>query len=136
MEILSHSSVSGHRVAIHGIPTQDERNVTQIYYRQDYVILTHKPSLNFYSHWYADPSDPGSVGIHTYVFTVESQQLLGARHTSCTQLLWKPHGHSKEDTIIYLVNLKPRESWGQGTLHVRNYWGIPTIWAAKARTFK
>jgi hypothetical protein len=33
MELRSHSSVSCHVVAIHGTPTQDERNVTLIYYR-------------------------------------------------------------------------------------------------------
>jgi hypothetical protein len=35
------------------------------------------------------PGDPGSIGIHIYVFTVESQQPVGATHISCTQLLWK-----------------------------------------------
>jgi hypothetical protein len=52
------------------------------------------------------PGDPGSIGIHTYVFTVESQQLMGARHTSCKQLLWKPHGPCTEDTPIYLVTFE------------------------------
>jgi hypothetical protein len=33
MELRSHSSVSCHLVAIHGTPTQDEGNVTEIYYR-------------------------------------------------------------------------------------------------------
>jgi hypothetical protein len=51
------------------------------------------------------PGGPGSIGIQIYVFTVESQQPMGARHTSCTQLLWKPHGPSREDTPIYLVRL-------------------------------
>jgi hypothetical protein len=77
--------------------------------------------------------DPGSIGIHIYVFTVESQQPVGARHTSCTQLLWKPHGPSREVTPIYLVTFetsrlvgetntscrqlvwKPREPGRQGT---------------------
>jgi hypothetical protein len=75
------------------------------------------------------PGDPGSMGIHIYVFTVESQQAVGARHASCTQLLWKPHGPSREDTPIYLVALlvgvrntsctqllwKPRDPGRQGT---------------------
>jgi hypothetical protein len=52
------------------------------------------------------PGDPGSIGIHIYVFTVEFQQPVGARHTSCTQLLWKPHGLSREDTPIYLVTFE------------------------------
>jgi hypothetical protein len=80
------------------------------------------------------PGDPGSLGIHIYVFTVESQQPVGARHTSCTQLLWKPHGPSREDTPIYLVKFET--SWGQGTLHVRSYCGNPAIQAGKARIFK
>jgi hypothetical protein len=37
MELRSHSSVSCHLVAIHGTPTQDERYVTQIYYRCIYT---------------------------------------------------------------------------------------------------
>jgi hypothetical protein len=52
------------------------------------------------------PGDPGSIGIHIYVFTVESQQPVGARHTSCTQLLWKLHGPSREDTHIYSVTFE------------------------------
>jgi hypothetical protein len=49
------------------------------------------------------PGDPGSIGIHIYVFTVESQQLVGARHTSCTQLLWKPRDPGREDTHILVT---------------------------------
>jgi hypothetical protein len=46
------------------------------------------------------PGDSGSIGIHIYEFTVEFQKPLGARHTECTQLLWKPHGPSREDTQL------------------------------------
>jgi hypothetical protein len=53
-----------------------------------------------------EPGDPGSIEIHIYVFTLESQQLVGARHTSCTQLLRKPHGPSREDTHIYVVTVE------------------------------
>jgi hypothetical protein len=52
------------------------------------------------------PGDLGSIRIHIYVFTVESQQPVGARHTSYKQLLWKPHGPSREDTPIYLVTFE------------------------------
>jgi hypothetical protein len=52
------------------------------------------------------PGEQGSRGIHTYVFTVESQQTVGARHTSCTQLLWKPQDPSREDTHIYLITFE------------------------------
>jgi hypothetical protein len=52
------------------------------------------------------PGNLGSIGIHIYVFTVESQQLVGARHTSCTHLLWKPHGPSRKDTPIDLVTFE------------------------------
>jgi hypothetical protein len=52
------------------------------------------------------PGDPGGIGIHIYVFTVESQEPMGARHTSYTQLLWKPHGPSREDTPIFLVTFE------------------------------
>jgi hypothetical protein len=55
------------------------------------------------------PGDPGSIGLHVYVFTVESQQPVGARHTSCTQLLWKPHGPSRQDTPIYLSEIWKRK---------------------------
>jgi hypothetical protein len=79
------------------------------------------------------PGYPGSKRIHIYEFTVEFQQPLGARHTECTQLLWKPHGTSREDTPISLVTFensrivgarhtsttqllwKPRDSGRQGT---------------------
>jgi hypothetical protein len=60
------------------------------------------------------PGDPGSTGIHIYVFTVESQQPMGARHTSCMQLLWKPHGPSREDTPIYLVTFETSRLVGPG----------------------
>jgi hypothetical protein len=50
--------------------------------------------------------EPGSIGIHIYIFSVESQQPVGARHTECTQLLWKTHGPSREDTHIYLVTFE------------------------------
>jgi hypothetical protein len=52
------------------------------------------------------PGDPGSIGIQIYVFYVEFQQPVRSRRTSCTQLLWKPHGPSKEDTPIYLVTFE------------------------------
>jgi hypothetical protein len=49
------------------------------------------------------PGDPGGLGTPIYVFTVVFPQPVGAKHTSCTQLLWKPHDPSREDTHIYLV---------------------------------
>jgi hypothetical protein len=52
------------------------------------------------------PCDPGSIGIHIYAFTVESQQPVGARHTSCMQLLWKPHGHRRQGTHIEVVTVE------------------------------
>jgi hypothetical protein len=52
------------------------------------------------------PGDPGRLGTPIYVFTVESPQPVGARHTSCTQLLWKPHDPSRGDTPIYLVTFE------------------------------
>jgi hypothetical protein len=52
------------------------------------------------------PGDLGSIGIHIYVFTVESQQPVGARHTSRSQLVWKTHGPSREDTLIYLATFE------------------------------
>jgi hypothetical protein len=52
------------------------------------------------------PGEPGSIGTHIYIFTVESQQPVGARHTSSTQLLWKPHSPRTEDTPIYLVTFE------------------------------
>jgi hypothetical protein len=58
------------------------------------------------------PGDPGCLGTHIYVFTVESQQPVGARHTSYTQLLWKPRGPSREDTRIYLVTFETSQLVG------------------------
>jgi hypothetical protein len=52
------------------------------------------------------PGHPGRLGAHIHIFTVEFQQPVGARHTSCTQLLWKPHDPSREDTLIYLVTFE------------------------------
>jgi hypothetical protein len=52
------------------------------------------------------PGNPGSIGIHIYVFTMESQQPVGARHTSCMQVLWKPHSSSREGPPIYLVTFE------------------------------
>jgi hypothetical protein len=56
MELRSHSSVSCHLVAIHGTPTRDEGNVTQIYYRlnrdMNYcleIAVIHTPSFSFYT---------------------------------------------------------------------------------------
>jgi hypothetical protein len=46
------------------------------------------------------PGDLGSIGIHIYVLTVESQQPVGPRNTSCTQLLWKPRDPGRQDTNI------------------------------------
>jgi hypothetical protein len=46
------------------------------------------------------PGDPGSIGTRIYVFNVESQQPVGARHTSCTQLLWKPRDPRRQGTYI------------------------------------
>jgi hypothetical protein len=49
---------------------------------------------------------PGRLGTTIFIFTVESPQPVVARHTSCTQLLWKPHDPSREDTPIYLVTFE------------------------------
>jgi hypothetical protein len=50
--------------------------------------------------------DPGQLGTPVYVFTVESPQPVGARYTSCTQLLWKSHDPSREGTPIYLATFE------------------------------
>jgi hypothetical protein len=81
------------------------------------------------------PGDPGSIGTHIYVCTVQSQQPVGTRHTSRTHLLWKPHGPSREDTPIYLVTFEISRLVG-ATLHVGSYCRNPAIRAGKARTFK
>jgi hypothetical protein len=69
------------------------------------------------------PGDPGSIGIHISVFTVEFQQPVGARHTSCTQLLWKPHGPSREDTPIYFVTFENSQPVGE-----KNTSGTQFLW--------
>jgi hypothetical protein len=35
---------------------------------------------------------------------------MGARHTSCTHLLWKPRGPSKEGVPVYLVTFETSRS--------------------------
>jgi hypothetical protein len=98
------------------------------------------------------PGDPGRLGTPIYVFTVESPQPVGARHTSCTHLLWKTRDPSREDTHLYLVTfetsqpelgrrthllsyLRNSRPTGQGTVHVNSYCGNPANWAGKAQTF-
>jgi hypothetical protein len=56
---------------------------------------------------------PGSIWTHIYIFAVESQQPVGATHTSCTQLLWKPHVPIMEDTPIYLLTFENSHPWGK-----------------------
>jgi hypothetical protein len=112
---------------------------TAFYILTGYVVITYMYfSLLSFSDITSmlDSGDPGRLGTHIYVFTVESQEPVGARHTSCTQLLWKPHGPCGEDAPIYLVTFETRDSWGQGTLHICSYCGNPAIRAGKARTFK
>jgi hypothetical protein len=73
-----------------------------------YAQLLPRPQFIFKS-WSTSmlvPGDPGRLGTHVYVFTVESPQPMGARHTSCTPLLWKPHDTSRGDTTIYLVTFE------------------------------
>jgi hypothetical protein len=72
------------------------------------------------------PGDPGSIVIHIYVFAVESQQPVGERHTSCTRLLWKPHGPSREDTPIYLVTFETLRLVG-----ARNTSGTQLLWKSR-----
>jgi hypothetical protein len=81
------------------------------------------------------PGDPARLGTHIYVFIVESVQPVGARHTSCTQLLWKPHDPSREDTPIYLVTFETSRLVGQGTLYVSSDCGNPATLVRKAHTF-
>jgi hypothetical protein len=78
---------------------------------------------------------PGTLGTPMYVFIVEFPQPVGRRHTSCTQLLWKPRDQSREDTPIYLVTFENSRSMEQGALHVRSYCGNPAIQAGKAHAF-
>jgi hypothetical protein len=78
---------------------------------------------------------PDSLGTHIYVFTVESPQPVGARHISCTPLLWKPHDPSREGTPLYLATFETSRPIGQGTVHVSSYCANPAIRAGKARPF-
>jgi hypothetical protein len=70
--------------------------------------------------------------LHSYLWNLETR---GAWHSSCTQLLWKPHNPSREDTPIYLVTFEPRDPWGQGTLHVCSYCGSPATQSGKTHPF-
>jgi hypothetical protein len=59
------------------------------------------------------PGGPGRIGTPVYVFTVESPKHMGARHTSCTPLLWKPHDPSREDTSLYLIAFETSRPMGK-----------------------
>jgi hypothetical protein len=59
--------------------------------------------------------DPGRLGTPIYIFAVESPQLVGARHTSCTQLLWKPRDPGRQSRIISVVTAEPGDVGRQGT---------------------
>jgi hypothetical protein len=81
------------------------------------------------------PGDPGRLGTHICVFTVESPPPVVARHFSCIQLLWKPHDPSKEGAPIYLVTFETSWPMSRGTVHVSSYCGNSAIRAGKAHAF-
>jgi hypothetical protein len=60
---------------------------------------------------------------------------VGARNTSCKQLLWKTRDTSKEGAPIYLVTFETSRPMGHRTDHVGSYCGNPAIRAGKAHTF-
>jgi hypothetical protein len=69
------------------------------------------------------PGDPGRLGTPIYVFTVETPQPVGARYTSCPQLLWKPQDPSREDTPISLVTFETsRPVWARNTSSKQLLW--------------
>jgi hypothetical protein len=70
------------------------------------IIISGKTNLNYCVTSMLLPGDPGRLGTPIYVFTGESPQPVGARHTSLTPLLWKPHDRSREDTPLYLVTFE------------------------------
>jgi hypothetical protein len=55
------------------------QNITALQNLLIYIYI-YKPSMLV-------PGNPGRLGTHIYVFTVESPQPVGAKPTSCTQLL-------------------------------------------------
>jgi hypothetical protein len=80
--------------------------------------------------------DADSRGINIYIFPLESQQPVGARRTECRQLLWKPHGPSREDTPIYLVTFETSQLVGaRHTSHKHLLWK-PRHPGRQGRTFK
>jgi hypothetical protein len=81
------------------------------------------------------PGDPGRLRTPVYVFTAESPQPVGGRHTSCTQLQWKPRDPSKGGAPIYLVTFETSRPMGQGTVHVSSYCGNSAIQAGKVHAF-
>jgi hypothetical protein len=81
------------------------------------------------------PGDPGRLGTPIYIHTEETPRPVEARHTSCTQLLWKPRNPSKESARIYLVTFENSRLVGQGTLNVRSYYGKPAARAGKVYPF-
>jgi hypothetical protein len=82
------------------------------------------------------PCEPGSIGIHIYVFTVESQQREGARKTSGTQLLWKTRDPGREDTHIYLVTFENSRLVGARNSSYSQLRGNRAIRAGKVHIFK
>jgi hypothetical protein len=69
------------------------------------------------------PGAPGRLGTLIYVFTMESPQPVGARHTPYTPLLWKSDDPSREDTPLYLVTCETSRILGaRNTSHKQLLW--------------
>jgi hypothetical protein len=93
------------------------------------------PFLQINPNRYAGAGHPGRLGTTNYVFTVETQQPVGARNTSCKQLLWTPRDPSMEGAPIYLVTFETLRPRGQGKVHVSSCCGTFAIRAGKAHPF-
>jgi hypothetical protein len=81
------------------------------------------------------PGDPRRLGTPIYVFTMESPQPVGARHTSCTPLLWKTYDPSREDTPLYLVTFETSQLLGARNTSCKQLLWKPATRAGKAHPF-
>jgi hypothetical protein len=69
------------------------------------------------------PGDLGRLGTPIYVFTVESPQPVGPRHTSCKLLLRKPRDPGRQGTHISVVTTETSPCGQARHTHLRSYCG-------------
>jgi hypothetical protein len=69
------------------------------------------------------PGDAGRLGTPIYTVTMETLRPVEARHTSCTQLLWKPCDPGTKGTPIYVVTVETSRCMQWRHTHLCSYPG-------------